>query len=57
LSIATDIGKPGAAATRKVKSNGKDIATAIFAQMLGKARARAKSLGLDCIMEFRGCDA
>jgi ubiquinone/menaquinone biosynthesis C-methylase UbiE len=57
LTIATDIGEPGAAATRKVKSNGKDVPTAIFAQMLAKARTRAKSPGLDSIMEFRESDA
>jgi ubiquinone/menaquinone biosynthesis C-methylase UbiE len=35
----------------------KAVATNISAQMLAKARTRAKSVGLDSIMEFRESNA
>lgn len=56
LDIATGIGEPAVTAARKVKPNGKVVATDISPQMLAIARTRAKSLGLDGIMEFREGD-
>ena len=52
LDIATGIGEPAVTAARKVMPNGKVVATDISLQMLAIARTRAKSLGLDAIMEF-----
>jgi ubiquinone/menaquinone biosynthesis C-methylase UbiE len=57
LDIATGIGEPAVTAARKVMPNGKVVATDISPQMLAIARTRAKSLGLDAIMEFRESDA
>jgi ubiquinone/menaquinone biosynthesis C-methylase UbiE len=57
LDIATGIGEPAVTAARKVKPNGKVVATDISPQMLAIAKTRAKSLGLDAIMEFRESDA
>jgi len=57
LDIATGIGEPAITAARKVKPNGKVVATDISAQMLAIARARARSLGLDNVMEFKETDA
>lgn len=56
LDIATGIGEPAVTAARKVMPNGKVLATDISPQMLEIARTRAKSLGLDGIMEFRESD-
>jgi ubiquinone/menaquinone biosynthesis C-methylase UbiE len=56
LDIATGIGEPAVTAARKVMPNGKVVATDISPQMLAIAKARAKSLGLDTIMEFRESD-
>ena len=56
LDIATGIGEPAVTAARKVMPNGKVVATDISPQMLVIARTRAKSLGLDAIMEFRESD-
>ncbi|HEU4444579.1 MAG TPA: methyltransferase domain-containing protein [Nitrososphaeraceae archaeon] len=57
LDIATGIGEPAVTAARRVKPNGKVVATDISPQMLEIARTRAKSLGLDNIIEFRETDA
>jgi ubiquinone/menaquinone biosynthesis C-methylase UbiE len=56
LDIATGIGEPAVTAARKVMPNGKVIAIDISRQMLEVARTRAKSLGLDGIMEIRESD-
>jgi SAM-dependent methyltransferase len=56
LDIATGIGEPAVTAARRVKPNGKVIATDISSQMLEIAKTRAKSFGLDDIMEFREGD-
>jgi SAM-dependent methyltransferase len=56
LDIATGIGKPAVSAARRVKPNGKVVAIDISPQMLAIAKTRAKSLGLDSIMEFRESD-
>ena len=56
LDIATGIGEPAVTAAKKVMPNGKVIAIDISPQMLEVARTRAKSLGLDGIMEFREAD-
>jgi ubiquinone/menaquinone biosynthesis C-methylase UbiE len=56
LDIATGIGEPALTAARRVKPNGKVIATDISRQMLAIAKTRAKSLGLDSIIEFREVD-
>src|ERR671918_1207167 len=56
LDIATGIGEPAVTAARRVKPNGKVIATDISPQMLAIARTRAKSFGLDDIIEFREAD-
>lgn len=57
LDIATGIGEPAVTAAKRVKPNGKVVATDIAPQMIAIAKSRAKSLGLDSIMEFRECDA
>lgn len=57
LDIATGIGEPAVTAARRVKPNGKVVATDISPQMLAIAKARAKSLGLDSVIEFRESDA
>jgi ubiquinone/menaquinone biosynthesis C-methylase UbiE len=56
LDIATGIGEPAVTAARRVKPNGKVIAIDISPQMLEIAKTRAKSFGLDDIMEFREGD-
>src|SRR5918993_3016291 len=56
LDIATGIGEPAVTAAKKVLPNGKVVAIDISPQMLAIARTRAKSLGLDGIMEFRESD-
>jgi ubiquinone/menaquinone biosynthesis C-methylase UbiE len=57
LDVATGIGEPAITAARKVEPNGKVIATDISPQMLAIAKTRAKSLGLDHLIEFRESDA
>src|SRR5688500_15240530 len=52
LDIATGIGEPAVTAAKKVMPSGKVVATDISPQMLAIAQTRAKSLGLDGIMEF-----
>ena len=56
LDIATGIGEPAVTAARRVKPNGKVVAIDISPQMLLIAKTRAKSLGLDDIIEFRESD-
>jgi enediyne biosynthesis protein CalE5 len=56
LDIATGIGEPAVTAARKVMPNGKVVAIDISPQMLAIAKTRAKSLGLDDLMEFRESD-
>lgn len=56
LDIATGIGEPAITAAKRVKPNGKVVALDISPQMLAIAKTRAKSLGLDGIMEFRESD-
>ncbi|MFL6486950.1 MAG: class I SAM-dependent methyltransferase [Nitrososphaera sp.] len=56
LDIATGIGEPAVTAARRVKPHGKVLATDISPQMLAIAKTRAKSLGLDGIIEFRESD-
>jgi ubiquinone/menaquinone biosynthesis C-methylase UbiE len=53
LDISTGIGKPAVTTARRVKPNRKVVAIDISPQMLAIAKTRAKSLGLDGIMEFR----
>jgi SAM-dependent methyltransferase len=57
LDIATGIGEPAITAARRVKPNGKVVATDISPQMLAIAKTRARELGLDSVMEFRESDA
>jgi ubiquinone/menaquinone biosynthesis C-methylase UbiE len=57
LDIATGIGEPAITAAKRVKPNGKVSATDISAQMITIAKSRAKSLGLDNVMEFTEGDA
>jgi ubiquinone/menaquinone biosynthesis C-methylase UbiE len=57
LDIATGIGEPAITAARRVRPSGKVVATDFSPQMLAIARARAKMLGLDSVMEFKECDA
>jgi ubiquinone/menaquinone biosynthesis C-methylase UbiE len=57
LDIATGIGEPAITAARWVRPNGKVVATDISPQMLAIAKARARSLGLDSVMEFGESDA
>jgi ubiquinone/menaquinone biosynthesis C-methylase UbiE len=54
--IATGIGEPAVTAARRVKPDGKVVAIDISPKMLAIAKTRAKSLGLDDIMEFRESD-
>jgi ubiquinone/menaquinone biosynthesis C-methylase UbiE len=56
LDIATGIGEPAVTAARRVKPNGEVVAIDISSQMLAIAKTRAKSLGLDDIIEFRESD-
>jgi enediyne biosynthesis protein CalE5 len=56
LDIATGIGEPAITAARIVMPNGRVVATDISPQMLAIAKTRAKSFGLDSIMEFRQSD-
>lgn len=57
LDIATGIGEPAVTAAKRVKPTGKVVATDISPQMIAIAKARAKALGLDSMMEFRESDA
>jgi enediyne biosynthesis protein CalE5 len=57
LDIATGIGEPAVTAAKKVKPNGKVVATDIAPQMIALAETRARSLGLDDVMEFKVGDA
>jgi ubiquinone/menaquinone biosynthesis C-methylase UbiE len=57
LDIATGIGEPSVSAAKRVKPNGKVWATDISPQMIAIAKSRAKSLGLENIIEFRESDA
>jgi len=56
LDIATGIGEPAITAAKRVKPNGKVVATDISPKMLAIAKIRAKSFGLDSIIEFRESD-
>jgi ubiquinone/menaquinone biosynthesis C-methylase UbiE len=56
LDIATGIGEPAVTAARRVKPNGKVLAIDISPQMLAIAKTRAKSLGLNGVIEFRESD-
>jgi ubiquinone/menaquinone biosynthesis C-methylase UbiE len=56
LDIATGIGEPAVTAAKKVMPDGKVIATDISPKMLAIAKTRAKSLGLDSVIEFRESD-
>jgi enediyne biosynthesis protein CalE5 len=56
LDVATGIGEPAVTAAKRVMPNGKVVAIDISSQMLAIAKTRAKSLGLDDIMEFRVAD-
>ena len=57
LDIATGIGEPAITAAKQVKPNGRVVATDISPQMIAIAKSRAKTLGLDTIIEFREGDA
>ena len=57
LDIATGIGEPAVTAARRVGAGGKVMATDLSTQMISIAKSRAKSLGLDDVMEFRVSDA
>jgi len=57
LDLATGIGEPAVTAAKRVRPNGKVVATDISPQMIAIAKSRAKSLGLDDVMEFRVTDA
>jgi SAM-dependent methyltransferase len=57
LDIATGIGEPAITAAKIVGTNGHVLATDISAQMLGIAKERAASLGLQDIIEFKESDA
>lgn len=57
LDIATGIGEPAVTAAKRVQPNGKVMATDISPNMIAIAQSRAKSLGLDGVMEFRVSDA
>src|SRR5574338_352340 len=57
LDVATGIGEPAMTAARRVRPNGKVTAIDISPQMVSIATARAKSLGLEGIVEFRQSDA
>jgi ubiquinone/menaquinone biosynthesis C-methylase UbiE len=57
LDIATGIGEPAVTAAKRVRPNGRVVATDISSQMIAIAKSRAKSLGLDNVMEFREGDA
>jgi ubiquinone/menaquinone biosynthesis C-methylase UbiE len=56
LDIATGIGEPAITAAKKVMPDGKVIATDISPKMLAIVKTRAKSLGLDSVIEFRESD-
>jgi ubiquinone/menaquinone biosynthesis C-methylase UbiE len=57
LDIATGIGEPAITAAKIVGTSGHVLATDISAQMLGIAKERAASLGLQDMIEFKESDA
>jgi len=57
LDVATGIGEPAVTAARRVKPNGKVLATDISHEMLAIGRERAEKLGIQHIIEFRESDA
>ncbi|HEY7227385.1 MAG TPA: methyltransferase domain-containing protein [Nitrososphaeraceae archaeon] len=57
LDIATGIGEPAISAAKVVGKGGHVTATDMSTEMLAIAEERAKSLGLDNIMDFRQSDA
>ena len=57
LDIATGIGEPAVTAARKVGAAGRVTAVDLSPQMISIAKSRARSLGLDNVMEFRTSDA
>lgn len=57
LDVATGIGEPAVTAARRVGQKGKVVATDLSAQMIATAKSRAKSVGLDGIIEFVEIDA
>jgi len=57
LDIATGIGEPAITAAKIVGTSGHVLATDISAHMLGIAKERAASLGLQDIIEFKESDA
>ncbi|MRN68757.1 MAG: methyltransferase domain-containing protein [Nitrosopumilales archaeon] len=57
LDIATGIGEPAITAAKIVGTSGHVLATDISTQMLGIAKERAASLGLQDIIEFKESDA
>jgi ubiquinone/menaquinone biosynthesis C-methylase UbiE len=57
LDVKTGIGEPAVTAAKRVTPDGKVVATDISAQMIAIAKARAKSLGLENVIEFREGDA
>jgi ubiquinone/menaquinone biosynthesis C-methylase UbiE len=57
LDIATGIGEPAITAAKIVGTSGHVLATDISAQMLGIAKERAASLGLQDMLEFKESDA
>jgi demethylmenaquinone methyltransferase/2-methoxy-6-polyprenyl-1,4-benzoquinol methylase len=56
LDIAIGIGESAITAETRVKPNGKVVVADISPQVLAIAKARARSLGLDGMMEFRESD-
>jgi enediyne biosynthesis protein CalE5 len=57
LDIATGIGEPSITAAQRVGKNGHVLAIDISPQMLAVAKERAKSTGLQDLVEFREGDA
>jgi enediyne biosynthesis protein CalE5 len=57
LDIATGIGEPSITAAQRVGKNGHVLAIDISPQMLAVAKERAKSMGLQDLVEFREGDA
>ena len=57
LDIATGIGEPAITAAKIVGTSGHVLATDISVNMLGIAKERAASLGLQDIIEFKESDA
>jgi len=57
LDIATGLGEPALTAAKQVGKSGKVIALDISSQMLSFAKERARSLGLQDVVEFKEADA